>query len=350
MFGMDADAELSKMVGKSGFAHRDAALSAQKYRRGGDVADLLAIVDDPHACRMTEIVFLLAGSTRLWLNRVPMPSEAIIGMANHIGARRAAGEDIKITNLAVSTAECASAVAACRAVLGPIDIPGDFPAPDIRTPVRPGRYAVWRYEGTEPVPAVPAPSAEAVRIAQDVAGETWPSMLAGYVVAKPFDALPLDDLLGLLAHAPAAPDTPRWHHLATTTPTYWYRLLQPWVCLGILRHAADESWPTSTRRQVLVDLAFGVEDWTSDAALFALVTAAYRDPAVRPEVHDLVRARLDTAVAAPRPAEIRASLAHLILVTPGCTPQDRALAESVLADDSDEPATHRRNRRWWKRG
>jgi hypothetical protein len=51
--------------------------------------------------------------------------------------------------------------------------------------------------------------------------------------------------------------------------------MPPWVCLSILHHATDEPWAASTRRQVLIDLAFGVEDWVSDSALFALVAAAY---------------------------------------------------------------------------
>jgi hypothetical protein len=173
------------------------------------------------------------------------------------------------------------------------------------------------------------------------------------VQAGPLGELPLDDLLGLLAHLPGPPDTTRWQVLATSTPTYWYRLMQPWVCLGILHHAKDEPWSTSTRRAVLVDLAFGVEDWVADAALFALVTAAYREPAVREEVRQLVRARLDAAEAAPRLVTIEESLAHLMIVTPGCRPDDRALANAVLAraaqdDDDDEPAPPKK-RRWWQR-
>ncbi|MEU8264294.1 hypothetical protein AB0C02_27195 [Micromonospora sp. NPDC048999] len=77
---------------------------------------------------------------------------------------------------------------------------------------------------------------------------------------------------------------------------YRYRLMQPWVCLGILHYAEDEAWSTSARRQVPVGLAFGVEDWVAGAALLALATAACRDPALREEVRQLVRARLDAAV------------------------------------------------------
>ena len=48
----------------------------------------------------------------------------------------------------------------------------------------------------------------------------------------------------------------------------------------------------STRRRVLLDLIWGVEDWVTEAALFALVTAAWVDPAVRPDVARVVAERL----------------------------------------------------------
>jgi hypothetical protein len=133
------------------------------------------------------------------------------------------------------------------------------------------------------------------------------------------------------------------------------------VCLGILHHAADQPWPSSTRREVLVDLAFGVEDWVADAALFALVTAAYREPAVREEVRQLVRARLDAAVAAHRLVTIlvtiEESLAQLMLVTPGCRADDREVAVEALAravegvegeDDPEPPPPAPKKRRWWR--
>ncbi|WP_406068522.1 hypothetical protein [Micromonospora sp. NBC_01638] len=129
--------------------------------------------------------------------------------------------------------------------------------------------------------------------------------------------------------------------------------MQPWVGLGILHHVKEEPGPTSTRRQVLVDLAFGVEDWVADAALFALVTAAYREPALREEVRQLVRARLDAA-AADRLVTIEESLAQLMLVTPGCRADDRAVATAVLAratqDDDEKPASPKKRRGWQRRG
>ncbi|WP_432972760.1 hypothetical protein [Dactylosporangium sp. CA-233914] len=338
----DPDGELRRLAGDPKFPHRDAARHALRFRAKGDVADLVAVRDDPHPCGTTEIVFALAGSARPWLNWVPMPTEAICLAANQIAARRAQGDQVNVQRMTLTAAEPPSAQVAARRVIGPLDLHiSAFPPPDIRVALRrPARSALWRYDGVHPVPAVPAPSAAAVATLHEVGGEAWPSMLSGYLQAAPLGKLRLDDLLGLLSHLPEPPATPRWAHLARSTPTYWYRLMQPWVCLGLLHHAPDEPWAASTRRQVLLDLAFGVEDWVSDAALFALVTLAFRVPAHRREVRDLVRARLDAAVAAPRQVTIEASLAQLMLVTPGCTASDRAKARSVL---SDRPAT----RRWW---
>ncbi|WP_345465430.1 hypothetical protein [Actinoallomurus oryzae] len=355
MFSDDVGADLRRLADDPGFPHRDAARHAVRFRTAGDVADLVALHDDPHPCGMTEVMFAMAGSQRPWLNWVPMPSEAICNLANEVGSRRAQGERLELTGLGLSAAEPASAMTAFRRVAGPVDIGiAEFPAPDIRMTVRPGRYAVWRYDGTEPLPAAPPPSAAAVQVLHEVAGEPWPSPLSGYLQAEPLGGLPLDDLLGLLAHLPEPPDTPRWQHLAKSTPTYWYRLMQPWVCLGILHHAKDEPWPTSTRRSVLVDLAFGVEDWVADAALFALVTSAYREPHLREEVRGMVRARLDAAVAANRLVTIEESLAQLMIVTPGCRADDRAVATAALAraaqNDEEEPAPPQKRRRWRRRG
>lgn len=345
------------MAEAADFPHRETARRAQRFRAGGRAADLVAILDDPHACGTTEVLFAMAGAQRPWLNWVPMPSEAITTMANEFGARIARGEEIRLGQAGLSAAEPPSAITAARRVVGPFEIGiGAFPAPDIRVPLRRGDYRIWRYDGTDPVPAVPAPSPGAVRVLHEVADQPWLSPLSGRLQAEPLGELPLDDLLGLLCHLPEPPDTERYRFLAVDSPTYWYRFLQPWVCLGILRHREDEPWETSTRRRALIDLAFGPEDWVSDAALFALVTAAYHDPARRPEVHDLVRARLDAAVACRRLVTIEASLARLMLITPGCTPADHALAAGAIAraeadeqDDACGPAPAAGKRRWWRR-
>ncbi|GAA1873099.1 hypothetical protein [Asanoa iriomotensis] len=355
MFTDDADSDLRKLADDPQFPHRAAAQRAVRFRATGDVADLLAVQDDPHPCGMTDMIFALAAWKRPWLNWVPMPSEAIITLANDVGASRAKGEQVVATELGLSSAEPASAITACRRVIGPIAIGiAEFPPPDIRVPLRSGRYQVWRYDGEEPVPAVPAPSPAAIQVLHEAGGEPWASPLSGHAQAAPLGKLSLEDLLGMLAHLPGPPPTRRWQILATSTPTYWYRLMQPWICLGILHHRADEPWPTSTRREVLSDLALGVEDWVADSALFALVTAAYLDPAARDEVRGLVRTRLDAAVAANRLVTIEQSLATLMLLTPGCRRDDKAVATAAISranpDGEGERPAPPKKRRFWQRG
>jgi hypothetical protein len=342
----DADRKLRQLAADADFRHGDAARRAIRFRENLDVAELVAIQEDPHPCAMVDIVFALACAKRPWLNWVPMPSEVIATSADYFARRRAQGEKLEVVRNTATALEPPSAMAAFRRVVGPVRIDvRAYPAPDLRVPLRQGEYAVWRYQGSEARTAVAAPSARAVEILYEVANTPWASPLSGYLKAAPLGELPLGDLLGLLSHLPRPPATPRWDHFAETTPTYWYRFMQPWVCLGILHHAEDEPWPTSTRRKVLVDLAFGIEDWVADSALFALVTAAYREPGLRAEVRGLVRARLDAAVAAPRLVTIEPSLAHLMLATPGCTVDDRRIAEAALARDAAPP----RKRRWWNR-
>lgn len=344
----DVDALLQRFARDPGFPHGELAQHAIRFRTSGDVADLVAILDDPHPGTITEEFFALAGAERPWLNWVPMPTEAICHLANEFCARRAQGDHDPLTHVALTAAEPPSAVTAGQRVSGPFELEiTDFPVPDLRNPLQNGQFGVWRYDGTQPVPAVPAPATTAVHLLHHVAAEPWVSPLSGYLRAAPLGELPLDDLLGLLAHLPEPPETPRWRHLALTTPTYWYRFLQPWVCLAILHHASHEPWANSTRRQVLVDLVFGVEDWVADSAAFALVTNAYTNPEARAEVRRLIRSRLDAAASADRLVTIENSLARLMLVTPGCDTEDADAARAALARSADD--TPPEKRRWWQR-
>jgi hypothetical protein len=79
-------------------------------------------------------------------------------------------------------------------------------------------------------------------------------------------------------------------------------------------------------------VAFGIEDWASEAALFALVTAAWVDPDARTDVAATVGARLADALAVRRrrPVSIVWSLAALALATPDVDADVRHAAQAVL--------------------
>jgi len=349
----DPNARLQRMAGDRSFPHRDAAGRALRFRKGRELADLMAVIDDPHPCGTIELIVALAGAQSPWLNWVPMPTEAVANLANEVGRRRAAGEPMDLTRVGLSAAEPPSALTAFRLVVGAARFEiAEFPDPDIRLPLGRGRFAVWEYDGVDARPTVAVPSADAVTRLHAVANEPWASPLSGYLEAAPLGELSLDDLLGLLGHPPGPPTTPRWRQLAGTTPMYWYRLLQPWVCLGLLHHAPDEPWASSTRRRVLLDLSMGVEDWVVDSALFALVTSAYREPSQRDEARRLVSERFRAAMLARREVTILGSLAHLMRITPDATDEERRAAVQALAqldqrDAADGTAGEPARRRWW---
>jgi hypothetical protein len=263
-----------------------------------------------------------------------MPTESIVGAANWVARQRANGKQVELTGESVAMMiEPPSAVAAAAVVTGHRSRVLTFPAPDLRRPLVDGAaHTVWRYQGDLARPAQPAPAPEATELTRTVANLAWTSPIAVYRLAARFADTPLPDLLGLLCHVPPAPDNMRWQNLLAVTPTYWPRLAQPWICVGILHHRPDEPWATSTRRQVLVDLAFGIEDWTTDAALFALVVAAWMEPAARPDVRELVRRRLDAARTTSRRRfmSIAPSIAELMLVTPEASADDRRTARRLL--------------------
>ncbi|BFU42539.1 tetratricopeptide repeat protein [Krasilnikovia sp. MM14-A1004] len=185
---------------------------------------------------------------------------------------------------------------------------------------------------TVPRHAVPQPSATAVQRLQRVAHPLWPHPPAAYDAAVGLLLVEPQELLALIAHPPAAPDTEVGRALATHDPARWTRCVYVWACLGLLHHDVDEPWAGSRRRRLLVELAAGGTDAITEAALFALVTYAWVEPAARPDVADLVGRTLAEVVATPaaEPTGIAWSVAQLALVTPALGPAAQELATAVV--------------------
>ncbi|WBB54914.1 tetratricopeptide repeat protein [Verrucosispora sp. WMMD573] len=200
------------------------------------------------------------------------------------------------------------------------------------TPVAPARGTSGQpgtgHDGTQPPPRTtpPPPSAEAARRLRELAHPAWPHPPAAYDAAVGLATLDLADLLGLLAHPPETPQTALGRVLAGQDPALWLRCVQVWTCLGLLHHRTDEPWADSTRRRVLVELAREVPE-VAEAALFALVTAAWVDPSVRRDVAELVAERL--AAARHHQLPNAASLAHLALATPDLDPETTTTARTL---------------------
>jgi len=194
------------------------------------------------------------------------------------------------------------------------------------------------------------PSEAAVQRLHRVAHPLWPHPPAAYDAALGLVLVEPADLLALIAYPPPAPDNEVGQALATHDPALWTRCVQVWACLGLLHQRTDEPWAESTRRRLLVELACGGLDQIAEAALFALVTAAWVEPSARVDVAELITRRLAESTAARHP--ISWSVAQLALATPELTPAVRAQAAAVVRAEEDHqaaPPPRRRGsrlRRW----
>ncbi len=290
-----------------------------RYRRDGDLAHLVALADfqrehpdDSH--EHTDLAECCHDQP--WLGRVPPAGEAVVNVLRQV---LAAEEAPSGGQLRLSSLEAPSAMRVLAAAVPDVAVcVDDVPAPDLRQPRRPDGRSLWHYDDTDAEPLAAPPSTDAADRIRHLAHPVWPHPPAAYDAAVGLATVGVDDLLALLVHPPEPPATELGRAMAEHDPALWVRSVQVWACLGILHHRTDEPWDASTRRRVLIELVWGIEDWVTEAALFALVTAAWVDPSVRPDVAEVVRQRLTdvASVGLQRPVTIAWSVAQLALATP----------------------------------
>ena len=311
-----------------------------------DVDHLVALADHlrgqetgTHAAGHADRLLTEKSGRRYWLCHLPSPSEAVVNVLHQVLEQ--AGPEASVGSLSLSAPEPPSALLAVSQALPGIEVSvTEVPQPDLRAPIpavftagpiRSVTGQVWVYEGTTARPAVAPPSPEGVAALLPLAGRRWPHLPAAYDEAVVLAALPLNDLLGLLVHPVGAPPSPgEWPE--------WIRSVQAWAALGIAHHQADQPWPESLRRTVLIDLAFGPEDWLTEAGLLGLTATAWVFPETRREIAELVSWRFLAGMEAAqtRAVTILDSMALMVLATPGTQADIRDLARTVLAPPEAE--------------
>jgi tetratricopeptide (TPR) repeat protein len=306
-----------------------------RFIRDGEPRHLVALVDfireNPvPSHEHTDLADCCHG--RPWLGRITGPTEACVNVLHSV-ARENRGQ---LANLALSGLEVPSALALVRRHSPGIAVEIGSPAPtDMIEPLRPGRV-LWRYAGTTAYPTAPPPAPRSAELLAEVATPAWPHPVAAYDQALPLGQLPAEELLALLVHPPARPA-----HLCDLPEGWWERSAQVFACLGILQCqqlGSGAPGDTAAQRRLLAEIAFGIEDWTTDAALFALTVAAWLDPSCREQVRDIVAQRfLDAATAARhRAVTILGSIAELVQIVPDMIPDVTALARDVTRADDDQ--------------
>ncbi|MFF4099221.1 tetratricopeptide repeat protein [Streptomyces sp. NPDC001903] len=271
-----------------------------------------------------------------WLGHVHPASEASVNVLHRMLADPEAARDHEIELLG-SALEAPSTRLAVRMGFpnSKIDYQG-VAEPDPRVPQYRPATPLWRFEGPEGLDARPAldqPSAEAAELVRDVAVPAWPAPVAAYDHAVRLSGLDPEDLLAVCVHPPLPREDEQGAYLLGRQPEVWVRAVQTFACLGLAHHRADEPWEESRRRALLLDLLFGPEDWTNEAAGFALLATAWADPAAREDIGIRLVERMMAVGKAwrERDATSLASLCRLVLACPWLEETFLEVAQTMLS-------------------
>ncbi|MEY9889920.1 tetratricopeptide (TPR) repeat protein [Catenulispora sp. MAP5-51] len=292
------------------------AILALRYRLDADAAHLVALHDhlrhNPGHGYAGHLLQQLCAD-KPWLGRDDYAGEATVKGVRQLMESDDPGTENRV-GIRLSAMEAPSSVLTGRLVAPNFFVEHEkVHEPDPRLPTRPVHIQPWRFEETVPYPAVPAPSQKAADLAHELATHHWGTPAALYDHAAALAGLPLDDLIGLLVHPPSPVDAPWPDNLAAKYPDFWVRAVQVLACTGIAHYRTDQPWLTSDRRETLLDLLDGPEDWICEAAAMALVTVGWTHPETRADVAHHVTARYQAAAQAGRTrrVEILESLERL---------------------------------------
>ncbi|MFJ3726667.1 hypothetical protein ACIPYQ_29470 [Streptomyces sp. NPDC090045] len=314
------------------------AVFALRHAVDGATAHLLALADHlrthpehGYAARLLDELC----EDRPWLGHVHPASEASVNVLHQMLAGPDAARDheieLLISNLEAPSTRLAIGMGFPRAQIAYQAVT----APDPREPQRRVGVRLWEFggpEGLDARPAVAPPSPEAAARVRQVAALSWAAPGAAYDHAVRLADLSAEDLLAVCVHPPLPREGDQGAYLLGRQPEMWVRAVQTFACLGLAHHRADEPWEGSRRRALLLDLLFGPEDWTNEAAGFALLATAWVDPAAREDVGQQLADRMMGVSEAwqQRDATILASLCRLVQACPWLEPTFLDLAAKML--------------------
>jgi tetratricopeptide (TPR) repeat protein len=271
-------------------------------------AMLLRAKIEPHPQRMEEVrrfVRDCGGSAdpdfmaelQPYVDYLPPPQEATLGVARHVLQARG-DKPGGITSLGLSSMESPSSRLAVEMAPGmkrgsmPVEV-AQIQTPDPRQPRQPLKYLLWRYDGTDPRPAIPLPPGHVLDPIAALARETfdieaWTRRAAD--VARDTGPGHLESVLAVMVHPSPPPENEKtW---------IWIPHLQ--LAAALVAARIDGGWEGSLRRDALLSLVYGPDDWTTVAGIVAITQVALelgRGPAAEEGYHAL----LNMAHSIPRP-------------------------------------------------
>lgn len=149
--------------------------------------------------------------------------------------------------------------------------------PDPRVPIAEVKYLLWRYDGTDPSPVLPPPGKDVVQRIAAIARLPYDEDVCWAAASHVAEALGperVEEVLATMVHPPAVPEG--------ATALAWL----PRVQHAAMQVAAqvDEGWDGSVRREALLSVLLGPQDWVTLAAVRALTRIARENEAYSPGI------------------------------------------------------------------
>ena len=154
---------------------------------------------------------------------------------------------------------------------------GIIQEPDPRVPHQPVDFVLWRYDGTDPIPALPTPTPEVARQVANLAAT--PYNLTRWIeqakqLASQLGIQSVPDLLRTMVHPTPPP----------AKVAVWNWIYQMQVAAAYTIAFIDDGWEGSRRKSTLTSLAYGPMDWTVGAAVLALQQIAIAESSSRVDI------------------------------------------------------------------
>jgi hypothetical protein len=192
------------------------------------------------------------------------------------GAIEAINTNDPLVKQTISSLEAPSAIAVVRTLFPGVVIEfTNIPEPDPRIPIRQVSTILWKYDGDFAIPAVNAPPIDVSDAVSRIARSTYRLQDWSQIAASQAGALgvPASQALGVMVHPPAP----------ESTETLWDWRFRIQVAAALLAaHLSEQSG--SDPLAVLSEIVDGPIDWTTSAALIALLDVALRKADRRREI------------------------------------------------------------------
>ncbi|MBP8810022.1 MAG: hypothetical protein KBG48_15650 [Kofleriaceae bacterium] len=261
-----------------------------RHRDPGSKLALLRLTEAEPANHRAEDLYAKLDPPRLYLNRLPHPADASANALNAIfeemydNPAQHHGSTVKLKLTHVESPSVVAAFWLQMEMWGP-QVGLDYQVervqtPDPRQPKAQVPYALWRWEDTQPRPAIDRPDFATVTTVHGLASEPFALDVWEPMAAKAAAKLGGGGLRPLLATMvfPPRPPNSSWRVLP------WVQRAQVASALIVAHLEPHQPWAGSARQQALYALLYGPSDWTTGAAIIALGSLARRDPAIRAEV------------------------------------------------------------------